>query len=427
MLLSKKEINIFFQGRNKIGIKPGLDRMEKMLNMIGNPETEVSSIHVAGTNGKGSVIQFIETALIENGYTTGVFTSPSFTGLEGHFLIEGQAMKETEFISVFNQVFTSIQTLDKQGEAPTTFEILTVMSFLYFKQHVDVAIIETGMGGRFDTTNVVTPFLSVITTISFDHMQYLGNSLAEIAWQKAGIIKVGTPVVIGNIEDSGSREVFEKESNKKDASIYRLFDAFSYELGSDSQHFRWLSETHQTNLSIRMRGNHQIENAAVAYQALLIAKQHGFLLKETAIQKAFTHAVLPGRFEIIQQHPPIVLDSAHNVKAIETFVETLQSVFPGFHKKVLFAGFQDKQLEKMINIVEQVTDSITLTTFDHSRAATKQEYQKWMEQTHHPFIQNWKEAVRVIQDAPKEENTVYAVTGSLHFITYVRAFYTSLK
>src|SRR5699024_1503373 len=183
---------------------------------------------------------FIETALIENGYTTGVFTSPSFTGLEGHFLIEGQAMKETEFISVFNQVFTSIQTLDKQGEAPTTFEILTVMSFLYFMQHVDVAIIETGMGCRFDTTNVVTPLLSLITTISFVHMQYVGNSLAEIASQKAGIIKVGTHVVIGNIEDSGSREVFEKESYKKDSSIYRLFDAFSYELGSDSQQYRWL-------------------------------------------------------------------------------------------------------------------------------------------------------------------------------------------
>src|SRR5699024_2414558 len=141
----------------------------------------------------------------------GVFTPPSFTGLEGHFLIEGQAMKETEFIYVFNQVFTSIQTLDKQGEATTTFEILSVMSVLYFKQQVDVAIIETGRRGRFDTTNVLTPFLSVITTISFDHMQYLGNSLAEIAWQKAGIIKDGTPVVIGNIEDSGSREVFDKE------------------------------------------------------------------------------------------------------------------------------------------------------------------------------------------------------------------------
>src|SRR5699024_7319176 len=208
-----------------------------------------------------------------------------------------------------------------------------------------------------------TPFLSVITTISFDHMQYLGNSLAEIAWQKAGIIKVGTPVVIGNIEDSGSREVFEKESNKKDASIYRLFDAFSYELGSDSQHFRWLSETHQTNLSIRMRGNHQIENAAVAYQALLIAKQHGFLLTETATKKACTLAVLRERIEVNQEHAPRVVNSDHNVKANETIVETLQSVLPGIHKKILIAGIQDKQLEKKINKVYQVTDSITLTTF----------------------------------------------------------------
>lgn len=423
MVLSKKEINTFFQERDEIGIKPGLERVKKMLNMMGNPEMQVPSIHIAGTNGKGSVIKFIQAALFQNGYTTGVFTSPSFTGLEGHFLVDDEAMKEAEFTTLFNRLFSSIQALDEQGEAPTTFEILTVMAFLHFKQRVDIAIVETGMGGRFDTTNVVTPFLSVITTISFDHMQYLGNSLAEIAWQKAGIIKPETPVVIGNVKDTASRNVFEKESIQQQASMYRLFEEFSYELQHVPQTFRWFSEMKQTNFSIQMKGEHQIENAAVAYQALLIAEQQGFRLKETLIQKAFAQAILPGRFEIIQQHPPVVLDSAHNMDAIQTFVETLQSAYPHHHKQILFAGFQDKQLEKMLRVVEQATDSITLTTFEHSRAASKQAYQNWLDQTHHSFVQDWKEAVCAMRKEPTDKQTVYAITGSLHFITYVRAYF----
>lgn len=425
MVLSKNKIYAFFQQREQLGIKPGLKRMEELLQMLGHPERQVPSIHVAGTNGKGSVIQFLQAAFVENGYTTGVFTSPSFTGLEGHFLVNGAAIREEDFVALFNQLLPSIQQLDDKGDAPTVFEILTVMSFLYFNQRVDIAIIETGMGGRFDTTNTITPCLSVITTIAMDHMQFLGATLPAIAWQKAGIIKCKTPVVIGHIEDEASRRVFEKESIQQQAPLYRLYADFSYELLPTPETFQWVSEEKQTELCIPMKGKHQIENAAVAFQALQIMQKQGFRLKDEAIQKGFALAANPGRFENIQQSPPIILDSAHNVEAIRVFLETLQSVYPDKHKKILFAGFKDKQLEKMLNLLEKAVDDITITTFDHPRAARKRVYQNWLNQNQASFVYDWKAAMRLIREAQPEQGTVYAIIGSLHFITYVRHCFTS--
>lgn len=424
MVLSKTAIHDFFQKREQLGIKPGLKRMEQLLQMLGHPEQQVSSIHVAGTNGKGSVIQFLQAALLENGYITGVFTSPSFAGLEGHFLVNGTAIGEEDFITLFNQLFPSIQQLDEKGEAPTVFEILTVMAFLYFKQRVDIAIIETGMGGRYDTTNAITPCLSVITTIAMDHMQFLGDALPTIAWQKAGIIKPKTPVVIGHIGDEASKRVFKEESNQQQAPLYRLFDSFSYKLLSAHLSFLWLSCKKQIKLRIRMEGKHQIENATVAFQALQVLKQQGFHLNDKHIQKGFLHATLPGRFEIIQQQPPIILDSAHNVEAIHVFLETFQSAYPDKHKKVLFAGFRDKQLDKMLNLLEQAVDEITITTFNHPRAAVKKDYQHWLNQNKASFVSDWKEAAHLIREGENGKETVYAITGSLHFITYVRRCFT---
>src|SRR5699024_1251408 len=334
---------------------------------------------------------------------------------------------DEEVIGLMNQLLPFIQELDDQGDAPTTFEIITVMAFCYFVHKVDIAVIETGMGGRFDTTNCFVPEVSVITNISMDHMQFLGASLPEIAWHKAGIIKDHVPVVLGNIEDPNSIEVFEKESKANQAEIYRLGHEFCYKREANNVSWWWANEQAPSRFSINMKGKHQADNAAVAQMVLRLLHEQGMNLKEEAVQRGLASSVLPGRFEIIHSQPVIVLDSAHNVAGMEAFLATLSQEFPGYRKVLLFAGFKDKQLQEMLQVTEKYVDEVVLTTFDHPRAASVRTLEEIAQHIPRKVVLDWKKTVTSMMAEEKTGNTVFCITGSLHFITEIRRFIQNEK
>lgn len=420
MFNNLQEVEAFFQERGTLGIKPGLDRMHKLLDSINNPEKKIKAIHIAGTNGKGSTLTYLKDALIENNYQVGVFTSPSLIGLTGHILIDDQAIKEEQFLALFNRLLPIIDQLDAEEMHPTEFEIITAIAFMYFEK-VDIAIIEAGMGGREDTTNVINPLVSIITNIGMDHAYFLGDTLEKIAYQKAGIIKKNSPTILGNM-DKEVLPVFLQEAKHNQSTVYGLnrdFFCSSITSNKNLQTFKWNSIDLELNFSIKMSGKHQIENAAVAVMGLYLLQQMGIGLNWEKVQSSLAKSIIPGRFEKVHDSPVIILDGAHNLKGMEAFLKTVEEEYSEKKKHLVFAGFRDKELGKMLELALPYFDTIYLTTFNHPRAEKISILQRKFESEKVYAISDWQTLVKTIVD--KKEQEYYFFAGSLHFIGNVRS------
>ncbi|GAB3797183.1 bifunctional folylpolyglutamate synthase/dihydrofolate synthase [Virgibacillus kimchii] len=422
MFQNLQEAEAFLSTRKSLGIKPGLERMQKLLQKAGNPEKKIRAVHIAGTNGKGSTVQFINSALQANGYQTGVFTSPSLQGLPGYIYHNNVPVEEDILIELCNQLYPGIKQMDRDGAAPTEFEIITVLALMYFEKNVDLALIETGMGGRLDTTNCLDPLLSIITNVSIDHMQFLGSTISEIAYHKAGIIKRNRPVVIGEMSKDAFREI-EKEATDLKAPIYKLVQDFTYiktGVSKGVQRFIWNEEQ---PMEISMLGEHQIKNASVAFQAVMLLKKLKYQINIDKTVKAFSRTQLPGRFEMIQEKPAVILDGAHNAKGMEAFIDTILTHYKDRQRHLLFAVFKDKEITEMLKFAVPHFSTVTLTSFDHPRSASLEDL-KYFSRKENVFVaENWKEATRSIKD----HASVYFVTGSLEFISRVRRYYANKK
>lgn len=419
MFHSIEQVEAFFAERRTLGIKPGLDRMMALLESQHNPQQKIKAIHIAGTNGKGSTLTYLKAALIENNYRVGIFTSPSLTGLTGHIFINDQPIPDDQFLALFNQLLPSIIELDLVEMYATEFEIITTIAYMYFSETVDIAIIEAGMGGREDSTNCIQPMLSIITNIAMDHATFLGDTLKEIAFHKAGIIKDHTPVVIGAVEES-CMPIFEKEARKKYSNMYTLNRDFFYKrtfMDENRQFFEWCYQGTKLEMETQMKGKHQIVNAAIALMALAIIEKSGVDLNWDNVYQGIKTALLPGRFEKILDNPIVILDGAHNPKGMEAFLQTLNDLYRTKRKNLIFAGFKDKELKEMLQLALPHFDTIMVTSFDHPRAETaenlwrmvpveKVRQIKWQEE--------WKEI--------REREEMYFFTGSLHFIGMVSAY-----
>lgn len=417
MLHSFAEVNSFLKERKNFGIKLGLERVNYLLEKLNYPEKELKVIHVAGTNGKGSTIQFMNNALIACGYQVGVFTSPSFTGICGHFLINNVEINGQDVVKLLNEMIPIIKVLDDNKMHPTEFEILTVMAFLYFKDRTDFVLVETGMGGRFDTTNCLTPIISIITNVEKDHMQFLGESLEEISTHKAGIIKENCPVIIGDVGKI-SEKIFRHEANKKNATVYQLFLDFTYVMNEHINTWKFSGKKLQFQLSLK--GDHQVNNASLAIMALELIQQKGFTINWKDVSNSLYDTTLPGRFERVWHYPTIILDSAHNVAGTKAFVQTVMEYYPNNEKHLLFAGFKDKQLKEMVTVISEPFAQLGITTFNHERAASIKEIVAALEAgTPTKNISSWEHYLEEILHE-KNEEIIYFVTGSLHFITIVR-------
>ncbi|MBC1511650.1 bifunctional folylpolyglutamate synthase/dihydrofolate synthase [Listeria booriae] len=414
----------WIHGTLRMGIKPGLQRMEWMLAKLDNPQNKNKWVHIAGTNGKGSTVTFIRNILENAGYRVGTFTSPYIEQFNERICIDGTPISDEAIISLCNQIKPLADELGNESIGhPSEFEIITVMMFLYFADYasIDIGIVEVGLGGRLDSTNVITPLVSVITTIGMDHMEFLGNTIESIASEKAGIMKPGVPVVSGVLQPE-VRTLYKKRADEMNLKIFQLERNFHVEI-LDGQQFNYLSShTNIDSLEVGLIGDHQLNNAAVAIQTTELLNQVGFITTEENIRIGLKNASWPGRMENVHEKPTIYLDGAHNIEGIKALVNTTKR-FPDQPVKLLFTAMRDKEFVDMIALLKQINHvDIYITTFDYPRALTKDEVQKIAIENNISVASDWEKWL--ISERQKSD-AIILVTGSLYFISEVRKFLLS--
>ncbi len=413
---SMEEAHDFFQQRRQLGIKPGLQRVEKLAGAVGNPEQLLNAVHIAGTNGKGSTVVFLKSILEQAGYRVGSFTSPPKETFLDMIEVGDQSITDTDFIDILQRLLPSIEQLDQQQDPPSEFEILTVIAFVHLQASADIAIIEVAMGGREDTTNILTPLVSVVTTIGLDHQRFLGDTYQAIAYHKAGIIKKDTPVIVGRVP-ACTRETFITEAERQTAPLIWLEQQLSVD------QYVPLDRIDQVQLTMgsdrltftkQIVGEHQVDNAALAVAACQQLKEHGFTIGKAHMEIGLSNAFISGRFEQVMSHPLIIIDSAHNHESIQAFCRTVSQRDNSKSPKVLFAVFKDKPITAMMTCLARQFDEILCTTFDHPRAAKTEEIALSF-----PKVQtvDWK--TFLLSLAPMDR--LY-VTGSVEFVTQVRKY-----
>ncbi|WP_077621344.1 bifunctional folylpolyglutamate synthase/dihydrofolate synthase [Sediminibacillus massiliensis] len=425
MFESVAQIAEYLQDRNRFGIKPGLKRMDQMLEFFSNPEKKLKVIHIAGTNGKGSTLTYIKSALVENGLKVGAFTSPSLEGIRGPFQINFEKIPEQELIDVMNKLLPCIETLDEMGDQPTEFEILVMIAVLYFSGKTDVAVIETGMGGAEDSTNSLEPILSIITNVEKDHSEFLGDTFTQIARHKAGIIKKGVPVITGSLNEE-AEEVVDRTAKKQAAPLYKYGESFAIQQNINEEGaFRYCSDKlHLNQVTLSMKGEHQAVNASLAIKAVDFLSGM-FKIDISKYMEGLSKAVIPGRFEKVHDDPEVIVDGAHNPAGIRAFLQTVAQHYGNREKHVVFAAFKDKDLNEMLELLTANFPQITLTTFDHPRAATIEDMKKT--DSAFPFNENpdWEEVLQ--QSMINKTGKVIFVCGSLHFIKNIRKYFEIIK
>lgn len=343
-----------------------LDRMFALMEALGNPQAEYPIIHVAGTKGKGSVSALCASALQAEGYKVGLYTSPHLLDYCERIQINGEPISHELMVELVEEIKPAVAAISKL----TTFELTTAIGFLAFAKHgCTAAVIEVGLGGRLDATNIVMPKVSVITSLSYDHMAVLGDTLAKIAGEKAGIIKPGVPVV-SSPQKAEALEVLERVARSKESAVTLVGNDIKYERSAsslDGQSLRIVDEVqHQTlDIQLPLLGKHQLENAAVAYTALKIG---GIPISNEAIQKGFSQVKWRARFEVVRRDPPVIIDSAHNRDSALRLRETLDEYFPDQPIVMIFCALEDKDISGMLQELKPRLDCVVATRADHPRA-----------------------------------------------------------
>jgi dihydrofolate synthase/folylpolyglutamate synthase len=337
-----------------------LERMRTLLGRLGDPHRRLRILHVAGSKGKGSTSAMLATILRRAGYRTGLFTSPHLCQLEERFQVDGKSITKAELAQLLTEIRNIVGQPRPLSIPPTFFEIATALGFLHFvRRHVDAALVEVGLGGRLDSTNVCRPVLSIITSISFDHTRILGNRLGQIAAEKAGIIKPGRPVVSGAIAPE-ARAVIEQVARQQHAPLVELARHVRYEYqagrvttsGPDLRPRVTVTTTRRwPTFEVNLLGEHQVANAAVVIASVEQLVQLGWHISDEAVRRGLAEVDWPARLEVVGRQPLIVLDCAHNVASAEALIETLHASFPQGRRILIFAGSGDKDVAGMFRVL----------------------------------------------------------------------------
>lgn len=432
MIESYAEALNFIHGRTKFKKIPTLDRMKLFLERLGNPQKGLKYVHVTGTNGKGSTVAMLRAVLMETGLNIGSFTSPFITRFNERIALNAKPISDEDLTRFARKVEPVVQQLDQElpTGGPTEFEIDTAIMFCYFaEKQPDLVLLEVGIGGLYDSTNVITPLVSVITTVSWDHMKYLGDTLAKIAHQKAGIIKEKVPVVIGRLSPSAHQVIME-EATEKNAKVYELGKDFSarkinhnvikaeiiYD-GGQLHHFR-------SNLGLA--GDYQVENSAIAITTVqIVLKKLGIPVVAADLKKGLALTQWPGRMETVINEPLVLLDGAHNLPGMQALVKTIHDDFSDREVYVLVAILADKQYELMFGELASLGNvHLMVTNFagpgpqrpSANLTTTISEFK-----TKHPIqvAENWQTGfVKLSQELAADD--VMIITGSLYFVSEVR-------
>ena len=366
---------------DKFGSVLGLERISELLKRLGNPQEDLKIIHIAGTNGKGSVSRFVYSSLREAGYKVGIYSSPYLEVFNERIEANGQYISDNELEGYVDQASKIAKEMCEEGLlSPTEFDVVTAIAFMFFKEkNVDYVVLEVGLGGRGDSTNVIeNPLVTAITSISYDHMDRLGNTLGEIAFEKAGIIK-NAPVVTG-IMSLEAIEVIRKKANDKGATIYETkaeeYNIIEENLEGSSFTCKIFDKTWE-NLKIQMIGEHQVQNAIVALKILELLDVK---IPEEHIRKGMLKATNPGRFEVMERNPYVILDGAHNQAGIEGLVKTLKENFQDEKLLVVTGMLQDKDVDHMCQCYKELNADFIATEPNNPRKMPKEELAKVLEE-----------------------------------------------
>jgi dihydrofolate synthase/folylpolyglutamate synthase len=341
-----------------------LDRMRALLHELGDPHLAYPTVHVGGTSGKGSTSTMIARALEENGKNTGLHTKPHLRDATERALVNGVAVSRDRFAQLLDGMMPAIRRVTAAYRRPTYYETLLALAFLHFQcERVDVAVIEVGLGGRLDGTNLVRPRVSAITSVGYDHTEVLGDTLEQIAREKGGIAKNGVPFVVADVAD-GAMRVLEECSANAGARLVRVADAVNVESASpDSRRFRAVTATARYDAHLGVRGDFQRTNAATAV-AVLEALGDDLRPPAQAVERAFASVRIPGRFEILNDDPPLVLDIAHNPEKARALVLALQRAFPATDVHYVIAIGERKDAAQLLSIFGEMPGTFTFASFD---------------------------------------------------------------
>lgn len=367
----------------RFGSVLGLERMNVLLEKLGNPQKDLKVIHVAGTNGKGSVCRYIYEALRAEGYKAGLYTSPFLEVFNERIEFDGQYISDGDLDIYTDLVLEKVREMTSEGnESPTEFEVVTAVAFLYFKEKkTDYVVLEVGLGGRGDSTNVVEhPLVSVITSISFDHTDRLGHTIPEIAFEKAGIIKEKRPVIAGT-DRKDALDVFREKAEEMNAPLYpaRECPYRVLEDGLEGCHFSVEIKGKEYELGISMTGKHQIENAITALYAIVVMIENGDLsISMESVQKGFRKAKQIGRFELLQKDPYIIIDGAHNPDGTRVLRDTVLRYFSNRKILILMGILADKETELIDNMLD-ISKDFVITEPDNNRKMKAEDLAEYIE------------------------------------------------
>lgn len=407
----------------KFGSRLGLERMQVLMDLLGNPQDTMKVIHVAGTNGKGSVCRYLATVLQENGYRVGLYTSPYLQRFTERIEYDGHEILEEDVVVCAEEVFLKVEEMISLGyESPTEFELVTAIGFVYFsRQPMDFLVLEVGLGGAGDSTNLIKhPIASVITSISFDHMEQLGDTLEKIAYEKAGIIKEGCPVIF-NIHDAKARELVRRISEEKACEYYDVtkipitdvttsFDGYGFDMESVGK------------IKLTMVGMHQVENGVCALTVIEVLKKGGIInIQPEKVREAMGRAIQAGRLEVLQRDPYLILDGAHNEAGVEALSQVIIEHFSGKKLLLVVGMLADKEADRLIAGYGQMKGDMITTEPDNPRRLSAELLCERVLATGRSCksVGSWQSACDYVE-VHKKEYDVIIFSGSLYLIGRVR-------
>ena len=416
-----------------------LDRMRQLAALLGNPQKKIKTVHIAGTKGKGSVSSMVSEILTKAGYTTGLFTSPHLEHLGQRFCINGIACSEESLIELIQQIVPAVEEMDRRDTQqsdvdlkPTFFEITTALAFLYFCQaEADIAVVEVGLGGRLDSTNICEPIVTAITNIGLDHTEILGDTLELIAREKAGIIKQGIPLVNGCTLE-GPRQVIERIANEHQAPIVSMSTDIQLSSDNHSSIFPLLKSvsindtSYFEDLTIGIPGQHQLTNAAICLGIIHELRKQNLPITDQAIRTGLADVHCAGRLELIDSRPQVLLDVAHNPTSVEALTHFLTQHFPDTKLHLILSCSKDKQYEDITNLLTPLFHSVTFTKYTRNPRAVEPHvlYQSAVTACNNLASRTQTEPnpLLAFQQATEnaDENDLVVVTGSFYLIAELR-------
>lgn len=418
MFTDVKELISWIESQKRVSHKVSLDKMRSYLEIYSNPQNGKKYVHVGGTNGKGSTVSYIKTTLVNAGYNVGAYVSPYVISFNERIQYNNEYISDDDILSIGNYMISKYNIIEEEGlDKPTFFEFVTIMAFLYFNsiKDLDIIVLEVGMGGLLDCTNVITPIISVITNIAFDHMKILGNTLPEIAANKLGIVKDGKPLVtlendavndlfFNKCQEKSSELFLVKKENIKDIVVTKEYTSFSYK--------------NFTNIRTNLLGYYQTENASIALETLCYLREKcDFNITDRVIYDSFKNIFWPGRLQILSKNPYIIIDGAHNIDGITRLAEFLKAIKNNRKMTIMFAVSKDKAKDEMISVLDDIADEIVFTMFNYKRSDTPEYLFDISKNPNKKISFDVKELLK--EAFSKEKNEIVVFCGSLYFVSEI--------